>query len=103
MNDVQALLSCGGVWTREVLANALAVNDREIRRMVQQARKNGVPIVSMPTGGYKLAETEAEKKQLLHLYMGRAMDELETYNKLVKGMKLEGQMCMSFIEDGEQE
>jgi biotin operon repressor len=102
MDEIHEILSCGGVWTRERLAAVLATNDRNMREKIRAARKKGVPVMALPGGGYKLAETDAEKRQLLHLYMGRAMDELETYNKLVKGMRLEGQMCMSFIEEDQK-
>ena len=56
-------------------------------------RRAGVPI--LPTArGYKLAETDAEKAQLLYLYRKRAMDELGTYAALRRSFQAEGQQTL---------
>ena len=57
-------------------------------------RRQGVPIVALPDGGYKLAETDEEKKMLLAMYRKRALDELGTYRRLARAMQVDGQMEM---------
>lgn len=53
-------------------------------------RRQGVPIVALPDGGYNLAETDEEKKMLLAMYRKRALDELGTYRRLAKSMQVAG-------------
>lgn len=72
----------GVTYSRANLAALMGVPDRQMRRVIREQRRKGVPIVAMPDGGYKLAETEAEKKRLLAMYRVRALDELETYTML---------------------
>lgn len=72
----------GVIYSRANLAELLGVPDRQMRRVIREQRRQGVPIVAMPGGGYKLAESEAEKKRLLAMYRVRALDELETYTML---------------------
>ena len=79
------------IYSRANLAALLGVPDRQMRRVIREQRRQGVPIVAMPEGGYKLAETEAEKKRLLAMYRVRALDELATYSMLAKAMQVDGQ------------
>lgn len=72
----------GVTYSRENLAALMGVPDRQMRRVIREQRRKGVPIVAMPDGGYKLAETEEEKKRLLAMYRVRALDELDTYTML---------------------
>ena len=48
--------------------------------------------MALPNGGYKLAETDEEKKMLLAMYRKRALDEMDTYRRLAKSMQVDGQM-----------
>ena len=48
--------------------------------------------MALPDGGYKLAETDEEKKMLLAMYRKRALDELDTYRLLAKSMQVDGKM-----------
>ena len=81
----------GVTYSRANLAALMGVPDRQMRRVIREQRRKGVPIVAMPDGGYKLAETEAEKKRLLAMYRVRALDELETYTMLDAYLRGEGQ------------
>lgn len=51
-----------------------------------------MPIVALKDGGYRLAETDEDKKALLDMYRKRALDELTTYSMLAKAMQVDGQM-----------
>ena len=84
----------GSVLTREELVLLTDLPDRTIRKMIREARRQGVPIMALPNGGYKLAQTQEEKQKLLHMYRGRAMDELSTYSALSKTMQLDGQLSV---------
>lgn len=91
---IENLFGDGSVWTREELALLTDMPDRSIRNMIREARRQGVPIMALPNGGYKLAQTSEEKQKLLHMYRGRAMDELTTYSALSKTMQLDGQLSV---------
>lgn len=82
----------GITYTRENLETLTGMPGRENRRMIRAQRRQGVPIVAMKDGGYKLAETEEEKQALLSMYRKRALDELATYSRLAKSMQVDGQM-----------
>lgn len=97
---IEDMFSDGSVWTRSELVMLLDLPDRSIRNMIREARRQGLPIMALPNGGYKLAQTQEEKQKLLHMYRGRAMDELCTYSALSKTMQLDGQLS---VEDMLQE
>lgn len=82
------------IRSREELVDIFNVSDRAVRNLIREARRQGVPIMALPDGGYKLAETNEEKQKLLHMYRGRAMDELTTYSALSKTLQLDGQMSV---------
>lgn len=86
------VMAPGVTYTRENLETLTGMPDRENRRMIRSQRRQGVPIVALPDGGYKLAETDEEKKMLLAMYRKRALDELATYSMLAKAMQVDGQM-----------
>lgn len=48
----------GITYTRQNLEALTGMPDRENRRMIREQRRQGVPIVAMKDGGYKMAETE---------------------------------------------
>lgn len=79
----------GITYTRKNLEALTGMPDRENRRMIRAQRRQGVPIVALPDGGYKLAETDEEKKMLLAMYRKRALDELDTYRRLAKSMQVD--------------
>lgn len=91
---IEMLFGDGSIWTREELTLLTDMPDRSIRNMIREARRQGVPIMALPNGGYKLAQTNEEKQKLLHMYRGRAMDELCTYSALSKTMQLDGQLSV---------
>ena len=91
---IEELFKGGARWTRKDLALIFQVPDRSIRNMIREARRQGLPIMALPNGGYKLAQTSEEKQKLLHMYRGRAMDELTTYSALSKTMQLDGQISV---------
>ena len=80
MERIKELFKDGRIWTRRRLAKELEITDRQVRRMIQRARRQGVPIVALLGGGYKWAETPEEKKQLLNMYLSRATNEFKTYH-----------------------
>ena len=90
----EVLFSEGEIWTRQELSTFFATPDRSIRNMIREARREGIPIMALPGGGYKLAETQEEKQKLLHMYRGRALDELKTYSELRKTLQLDGQISV---------
>ena len=82
------------IRSREELADIFKLPDRSVRNLIRKARRQGIPIMALPDGGYKLAQTNEEKQKLLHMYRGRAMDELTTYSALSKTLQLDGQMSV---------
>ncbi len=84
----------GITYTRKNLEALTGMPDRANRHMIRAQRRQGVPIVALPDGGYKLAETDEEKKMLLAMYRKRALDELATYSMLAKAMQVPGQMTV---------
>ena len=88
------VMAPGITYTRKNLEELTGMPDRENRRTIRAQRRQGVPIVALPDGGYKLAETEEEKKMLLAMYRTRALDELATYSRLAKAMQVPGQMTV---------
>lgn len=82
----------GITYTRKNLEALTGMSDRENRRMIRAQRRQGVPIVALKDGGYRLAETDEDKKALLDMYRKRALDELDTYSRLAKAMQVDGHM-----------
>ena len=82
------------IRSREELAEIFDTSDRAVRNLIRQARRQGIPIMALPNGGYKMASTDEEKQKLLHMYKGRAMDELVTYSALRKTLQLDGQITV---------
>ena len=91
--DIESIFTPGMVVSRRALSFLLDRDDRSCRNMIRDARKRGIPIVPSE-GGYKLAESEEEKRELLAMYKGRALDELHTYNALCRALQLEGQISV---------
>ena len=82
------------IRSREELVDIFNIPDRSVRNLIREARRQGIPIMALPNGGYKLAQTNEEKQKLLHMYRGRAMDELVTYSALRKSLQLDGQITV---------
>lgn len=87
---MQELFKPGVVISHEALSAKLQVTDRTARNMIRDARKQGIPIVPV----HKIAESDSEKRELLELYRGRALDELHTYSMLYKAIQIEGQTSL---------
>lgn len=98
MDIFYALFEGGKVLSRKQLAEIFDTSDRRMRKLIQKARRQGIPIMALPNGGYKLAETPAEKQALLHMYMGRAKNELYTYSALKKTFQIEGQEHLELMD-----
>ena len=88
------VMAPGITYTRKNLEALTGMPDRANRRMIREQRRQGVPIVALKDGGYKLAETEEEKQALLAMYRKRDLDELDTCSRLAKAMHVDGQMEM---------
>lgn len=82
----------GITYTRQNLEALTGMTDRANRHMIRAQRRQGVPVVALKDGGYRLAETDEDKKALLDMYRKRALDELATYRLLAKSMQVDGQM-----------
>lgn len=94
---VQDVLTSGKHFTRPELSALTELNDRAVRREIRALRRAGVPVIPLPGGGYKLAETEEEKSTLFRLYKGRALDMLRTVSLLKKSMSIDGQISVDEI------
>lgn len=88
------IMAPGVTYSRKNFEALTGMPDRENRRMIRAQRRQGVPIVALKDGGYKLAETDEEKKMILAMYRKRALDELTTYSMLAKAMQVPGQMTV---------
>lgn len=76
----------GITYTRKNLEALTGMPDRANRHIIRAQRRQGVPIVALPDGGYKLAETDEEKKMLLN---GNQMRMLRRHGQL-KAMREQG-------------
>lgn len=83
------------IYSRCSLAQHMGLNDRAMRAKIREQRRAGVPIVALKDGGYKIADTDAEKRELLNMYRSRALDELTTYSRLMKTMQIDGQLSVA--------
>ena len=92
---LEGIFSNGSVRGRQELSEILGVPDRTVRNIIRRARRDGLPIMALPDGGYKIAQTNEEKQKLLRMYRGRAMDELRTYSALKKSLQLDGQISVA--------
>lgn len=81
-------------YSRRTLSAMMGLDDRAMRAQVRKQRREGVPIMAVRGGGYKIAETDQEKRELLHMYRKRALDELTTYYKLMKTLQVDGQITV---------
>lgn len=88
----EMIMNPGKVFSREDLALMTGLTDREIRRQISEAREIGIPIVPLPTGGYKFTIRNEDIADLLHLYKKRALKELYLYNCLKREMQIPGQL-----------
>ena len=85
----------GITYTRQNLEALTGMPDRANRRKIRAQRRQGEPIVALKDGGYRIAETDEDKKALLDMYLKRALDELGTYHRLAKSMQVDGQMAVA--------
>lgn len=99
MDIFYAIFEDGKVLSRKELAAIFDTSDRRMRKIIQKARRMGVPIMALPDGGYKLAETAEEKQALLHLFMGRAKNELTTYSALKRTFQIDGQEHLELMDE----
>jgi len=105
-DSINFRLDAGRVYSRINLSRILGTDDRTMRAWIREQRRAGVPIVPMQGGGYKIAETDDERQELLSLYRSRALDELTTYSRLQKAMQIPGQVSvhdLSLMAEGSDE
>ena len=93
MNDLINLLGIGAenASSREYLAMTLGTTDRNVRKLIAQARENGVPIISSShVSGYFLPSSEKELIQF-------KKEQLSRIHEIMKGIDgltdWEVQMC----------
>lgn len=96
--EIREILESGYSYSRVELSLQTGLSDRHVRDRIRKLRREGVPILPLKDGGYKLAETDEEKQQLLNLYRCRAMDELKTYSALKKSFHNSGQTVIEEME-----
>lgn len=89
----------GRIYSRAELAQSMGMSDRLMRNTLRTMRRSGIPIMTVHGGGYKLAQSDAEKAKLLALYKSRALDELTTYSRLAHAMQLDGQTILDDMAD----
>ena len=97
--EVRTLIRSGDTYTREELCLLTGKDDRAIRSEIRSLRREGIPILGLPQGGYKLAYTDAEKNEMLHQIKGRALDLLRTHSLMAKAMQIDGQITFKEICD----
>ena len=80
--------------TKETLIGLTGYTDREIRKAVEEARRNGVRVVSSShRRGYYIADNPEDWDRFLKELKGRIKTTIETYNKCAKSTMV--------INDGE--
>jgi len=73
--------------SRESLVLCTGLPDRHVRRLIAAARAEGEPIVGNPSGGYYMAETDADIDLLLGELYSR-MGKLAKCYRAVKAKRL---------------
>jgi len=68
--------------SRESLVLCTGLTDRNVRRLISEARADGYAIVGDPNGGYYMAETEADYDLLLGELMSRAKKLIDCYKQI---------------------
>lgn len=68
--------------SRAALCHITGWCDRENRRLIQEARDRGIPIVAGARGGYYIADNALEIKRIQNDYRHRAYKMLETARRL---------------------
>lgn len=79
--------------SRESLRACTGLPDRSVRRLISDAREHGIPIVGDPTGGYYMAETEADIRLLRSELMSRMMKLYACYDAVVKEARARGRIA----------
>lgn len=68
--------------SRAEIKDIIGWSDRDIRKAIEEARKNGVMIVSSSSRkGYYIADNPNDWEIFLHEMKGRIKTEIETYKK----------------------
>lgn len=96
---VQEALENGGTWTRSQLAELTHRPDRYVRLEIRRLRREGMPIMSIKRGGYKLASTPEEQEEMLHQLKGRALDLLRTHSIMSNALQVDGQISLQELLD----
>jgi len=78
--------------------------ERQIRHLVVELRKKGIPICACPSHGYYLAETKEELQETLKHLRDRALTSLQQVRGLRRGAMpdLAGQLGIDVAEDRAQ-
>jgi len=75
--------------SRDELTSALSIDDRPLRRLISEMRKEGYPIGSDPHGiGYFWWESDAEALATINVFKGYARDIEETIRVLEESRRL---------------
>lgn len=77
-----------GKTDRKVLAQLLGVPDRKMRRLIEKARKEGLPVCNEQNGeGYYLADTREDIDRLIRSMYSRAMAILVQISALKRSLR----------------
>ena len=79
--------------SRESLRICTGLPDRSVRRLISDAREHGIPIVGDPTGGYYMAECEADIRLLMSELMSRMTKLFKSYDAVVKEARARGRIA----------
>ena len=72
--------------SRRSLVICTGLPDRSVRRLISDARMQGIPIVGDPAGGYYIAETEAD----INLLLGELYSRIEKLAHCAGAVKAKG-------------
>jgi biotin operon repressor len=75
--------------SRDELTSALSIDDRPLRRLISEMRKDGYPIGSDPNGkGYWYWENDKEARATINIFKGYARDIEETIRVLEESRRM---------------
>jgi len=99
MIEIIELLETGRVFSRDELAFYSGQCDRQVRDDIRKLRRQGIPVLAVANGGYKIAATIDEEMEILQQLKGRALDLLRTYSMMAKTIEIDGQISLHELLD----
>lgn len=78
--------------SRNELSSKLGISDRQLRHDIRTARREGIPIVSAPNGGYYISDDDMEIAEMISALEKRSRDMLYTASRFKKYLQAKGQI-----------